>query len=124
MRQILCVEDNEDSRELVKLALETRFPYVCVSIAGSIDEARELTESNNYDLYILDNWLPGGSGVDLCRLLREGGSAAPILFFSAAAHDHSKSDAMDAGATDYLVKPDDWDRLPQVVAKLLDGNLN
>ena len=81
MRQILCVEDNEDSRELVKLALETRFPYVCVSLAGSIDEARELTESNNYDLYILDNWLPGGSGVDLCRLLREGGSAAPILFF-------------------------------------------
>lgn len=124
MRQILCVEDNEDSRELVKLALETRFPNVCVSIAGSIDEARELTESNNYDLFILDNWLPGGSGVDLCRFLREDGSIVPILFFSAAAHDNSRLDAMDAGATDYLVKPDDWDRLPHIVAKLLNGDLN
>jgi len=124
MRQILCVEDNEDSRELVKLALETRFPNVCVSFAESIDKARELTRHNYYDLFILDNWLPGGSGIDFCRLLREDGAVVPILFYSAAAHDHSRADAMEAGATDYLVKPNDWDRLPHIVAKLLDGDLN
>lgn len=124
MRQILCVEDNEDSRELVKLALEIRFPHVHVSFAESIDEAKELTERNRYDLFILDNWLPGGSGIDFCRLLREVGAVVPILFYSAAAHDDSKADAMAAGATDYLVKPNDWDRLTQVVGYLLEGDRN
>ena len=124
MRQILFVEDNEDSRELVKLALETRFSHVRVSFAESFDEARELTKHNNYDLFILDNWIPGASGIDFCRHLREDGAVVPIVFYSAAAQDHSRAEAMAAGATDYLVKPNDWDRLPHVVAKLLEGGLN
>jgi two-component system, NarL family, response regulator DevR len=66
----------------------------------------------------LDNWLPDGTGVELCRLIREFDPHNPILFYSAAGYARDIEDALSAGAQAYLVKPVSLDELKQAVAQL------
>jgi DNA-binding response OmpR family regulator len=54
---------------------------------------------------ILDVMLPGGSGFDLCRALREAGLATPILMLTARDAVIDRVEGLDAGADDYLTKP-------------------
>ena len=100
---ILYVEDDEDTRELVTYVLANR-RYTVVAAANG-DEALKLARTNNFDLYVIDNWMSGISGIDLCRKLREFDSRTPILFYSGAAFERDKQDAFAAGAQGYLVKP-------------------
>lgn len=53
----------------------------------------------------MDNWLPGLSGENLCKKIREFDTKTPILFYSGAAYETDKRRARDAGAQGYLVKP-------------------
>jgi DNA-binding response OmpR family regulator len=62
--------------------------------------------------------LPGGSGIGLCRAIREFDPYTPILFYSAAAYERDIQDALRSGAQAYLVKPVKFDDLQQAVAKL------
>jgi DNA-binding response OmpR family regulator len=74
-----------------------------------------------FDLYILDNWLPDGDGVDLCRNIREFDPHTPILFNSAAAYARDIREAIRAGAQSYLVKPTLPDELRLSVAQLISA---
>jgi two-component system KDP operon response regulator KdpE len=56
------------------------------------------------DLVITDLMMPGMSGVDVCRVIRERGST-PVLVLSVREHERSKVEALDAGADDYVTKP-------------------
>ncbi len=58
----------------------------------------------------------------LCRHIRQMDKTTPILFFSAMARPADQNVAIAAGASEYLVKPDDLDRLPGMVKSLLDLN--
>ena len=100
---ILYVEDDEDTRELVAYVL-AKSHYTIVAAANGY-EALKLARTNNFDLYVIDNWMSGVSGIDLCRKLREFDSRTPILFYSGAAFERDKQDAFAAGAQGYLVKP-------------------
>ena len=70
-------------------------------------EALELIARGRFDLYLLDNWLPGGSGVELCREIRRSDPSTPIVFYSGAGLDFEREEALAAGAQAYLVKPGD-----------------
>jgi DNA-binding response OmpR family regulator len=74
-----------------------------------------------FDLYILDNWLPDGDGVELCRLIRGFDPHTPIMFCSAAAYVRDIREATLAGAQEYLVKPVIPGELRQAVARLLSS---
>src|SRR5688500_6293102 len=100
---ILYIEDHEDTRDLVTLVLGNA--NYRVTTASSSKEALKLAQEGHFDLYILDSWLPDGSGVELCKQLREFDRWTPIMFLSAAAYDNDKQAAMDQGAQRYLVKP-------------------
>jgi DNA-binding response OmpR family regulator len=113
-RRILLVEDEADARELVLLALEEH-TLIC---ASDFDEGLRLARRGYFDLYILDNWLPDGSGVELCRIIREFDPHTPILFCSAAAYARDIREAIRAGAQLYLVKPVILDELKLAVAQL------
>jgi PleD family two-component response regulator len=78
--QILFVDDDADTRELVSYVLGSS-NYRVVE-AENNDSALLLARSNQFDLYMIDNWMPGGSGIDLCKKLREFDSYTPILFYS------------------------------------------
>ncbi|MDX6445259.1 MAG: hypothetical protein QOH71_2333 [Blastocatellia bacterium] len=115
--QILYTEDDADTRELVSYVLG-RNNYR-VMLAENNVSALLLARSSQFDLYMIDNWMPGGSGIDLCKKLREFDSHTPILFYSGAAHDRDKQEALSSGAQAYLTKPAGNDELIEEVFRLI-----
>src|SRR6476659_1897364 len=101
--RVLYIEDHEDTRELVTLVLEQR-SYEVVT-GSTIQRGVDLAGSQNFDLYLLDSWLPDGSGLDLCRQIREFDKVTPIVFYSSAAYEMDRDEALHSGAQAYLVKP-------------------
>ena len=121
--RILCVEDNRDSREMIATLLRGTSEDYDVTAVETAAEALALNGKNDFDLYILDIWLPGMDGVDLCRRLRERGVTNPIMFFSAMGVQTKDRDyVLAAGADEFLVKSVDLDRFTETVERLLQGN--
>lgn len=118
--RVLYIEDHEDTRELVTLVLEQRSIEV---VSGStIERGVALAGSQQFDLYLLDSWLPDGSGLDLCRQIREFDKATPILFYSAAAYEIDRDLAMRCGAQAYLIKPSHPSELCNLVTSLIESH--
>jgi len=116
--RVLYIEDHEDTRELVTLVLEQKCYEV---VTGStIRSGVALAGSQDFDLYLLDSWLPDGSGLELCRQIREFDKATPILFYSAAAYEMDRVEAMKCGAQAYLVKPSQPSELCSLVTSLIE----
>jgi DNA-binding response OmpR family regulator len=114
---ILYIEDHEDTRELVTLVLSQR--NFEVTSCTTIETGARLAYENSFDLYLLDSWLPDGSGLDLCRKIREFDRTTPILFYSAAAYEVDKELALKCGAQGYLIKPSQNSELCDLVAILI-----
>src|ERR1043165_3213213 len=115
-KRILCVDDEETCLLITSLLSPINFEVTTVQ---SVNEALKKIESEKFDLYLLDNWLPGGSGVELCRRIRDEDAKTPIIFYSSAAYDSDKQEAMAAGAQVYLVKPTDISLLVSSIRELL-----
>ena len=117
--RVLYIEDHEDTRELVTLVLEQRCFEV---VTGStIASGVALAGSEHFDLYLLDSWLPDGSGLDLCRQIREFDKTTPILFYSAAAYEIDRALALKCGAQAYLIKPSHPSELCNLVTSLIES---
>jgi DNA-binding response OmpR family regulator len=114
---VLYVEDDADTRELVALVLG--FENYQVVLAEDYEEALLLARAMRFDLYLMDNWMPGGSGIELCKKLREFDATTPIIFFSGAAYDRDKHEAFASGAQAYLTKPVDNHTLIETVARVI-----
>ena len=116
-KQILCVEDDDETCLLIKNLLDL---INCeVTAVQSVQDALQKIESEKFDLYLLDNWLPGGSGIELCQRIRETDTETPIVFYTGAAYDTDKQEALAAGAQRYLVKPTDISLLVTSIRELL-----
>ena len=115
-KRVLCVEDDRDTCEMLKFVM-TDYEFTAVS---SIAAAEDLVKEEHFDLYVLDNWLPDGSGVELCQRIREVNKTSPIVFTSAIGQRHEIDLAMNAGADRYLVKPYEPETLVETVKELLD----
>lgn len=102
LETILIVEDEQQIREAVAMALECEGFQVCQ--AGTAGHATVQAASRKHQLVILDLGLPDRDGVDFIRDYRAW-SSTPILILSARSEERSKVDALDAGADDYLTKP-------------------
>jgi len=113
-KNILLVEDWSDHVDLVALSL----PDYRIVGAHNFTEGMRFANKKYFDLYILDNWLPDGTGIELCRRIREFDPHTPIVFCSAAAFEFDKQQALSAGAQVYLVKPVDYEELQLTVARL------
>jgi two-component system phosphate regulon response regulator OmpR len=101
---LLVIDDDTRIRTLLKQYLtENGFR---VSVAGNADEARRKLVGLDFDLLIVDVMMPGESGVDLTRSLREN-KTVPILMLTALSETDSRIAGLEAGADDYLPKPFD-----------------
>ena len=114
---ILCVEDDEESMLMLQTLLELN--GYKVSPAKSLTEGLSLAKGNSFDLYLLDDWLPDGVGIDLCEKIRSFDSITPILFYSGVAGEVERERAISAGAQEYLFKPVDIEILTARVAQLI-----
>ena len=117
---ILYVDDDLDSREMICFLLQQADPAYGITAVADGDAALGLIDAQPFDLYILDFLLPKISGNDICRRIREAGKSAPILIFSAMSSKSDHEIAEAAGATAYLVKPNDLDIFTETVKRLLD----
>jgi DNA-binding response OmpR family regulator len=116
--RILYIEDHDDTRELVSLVLgQSGFDVITGS---TIEAGVKLAGAKTFDLYLLDSWLPDGSGLDLCKRIREFDQHTPILFYSAAAYEADREMALESGAQAYLVKPSHTAELCALVSSLIE----
>ena len=115
--RILYVEDDPDSRELVVMLLKSE--GYDVTVVEQPADVIPLARNERFDLFLLDNWMPELSGVELSRTLREFNQTTPILFYSAAAYKADIQEAHDSGASGYLTKPSGVRELTQEIARLI-----
>jgi DNA-binding LytR/AlgR family response regulator len=115
----LIVDDEAPARAELRHQLEGFDDVIVVGEATTAEEAEVLIDSVGYDLIFLDIRMPGIGGVALAERLARSGHA-PAVVFTTAFVDHAV-EAFDLGATDYLVKPFDAERLRRAVDRALGG---
>ena len=102
MSRILCVDDEPHLRKTLGANLRARGYEV--DLAASGERALELVQEQKPDAVILDLGLPGMSGLQVIRSLRQW-TNIPIIVLSARDSEFDKVGALDAGADDYVSKP-------------------
>src|SRR5215470_6925844 len=101
--RVLIAEDDPGVRRFVVKGLQEQAYAVDAVATGPA--ALEQAEINSYDLIILDVMLPGLSGFEVCRGLRELGLKIPVLLLTARDAVEDRVAGLDHGADDYLTKP-------------------
>lgn len=114
----LIVEDDPSIAEVLQTLISQCCHYA-VDIAADGETGLQMAGAFEYDLMLLDVWLPGLDGLTLCRQLREQGCRVPILLVTAQADAQQKAKALNAGADDYIVKPFNAEELIARVQALL-----
>lgn len=101
--RILIVEDEAKLAQFIELELKYEGYEVTIATDGftGLTQAREL----NPDLLILDWMLPGISGLEICRRLRQTNNTIPVILLTAKDEISDRVEGLDAGADDYVVKP-------------------
>lgn len=115
--RILVVEDEISISDVVSTAL--RYQGYAVSQASNGLDGLAMARSSAFDLVILDIMLPGMSGFDVCRRLREAERFVPVLFLTARSDTDDRIHGFVAGGDDYLTKPFSVDELLLRVAAIL-----
>jgi two-component system, OmpR family, alkaline phosphatase synthesis response regulator PhoP len=101
-KRVLVVDDDANTVELVKLYLKRDGYRVLTADSGP--EALRLAREGRPDLIVLDLMLPGLSGLEVCRQIREE-SDVPIIMLTAKTTDDDKIAGLGLGADDYVTKP-------------------
>lgn len=114
---ILFVEDAADVQLIVADLLRAHGHEVV--ICGDGEDGLRVANEHRFDLMILDLMLPGMSGFDLCRAVRERGFDGAILMLTARANVDDRVEGLHTGADDYLIKPFDPKELLARVSALL-----
>ena len=117
---VLVVEDNETDRLLVRLILE-QAGYRVIE-ADSAQTGLELCGRTRPDLLLVDGLMPSMNGFQMCRALRAIPEYrdTPIFLLSGLDEPEWPARALEAGATGFMLKSDDWDGLVTIVKQYLD----
>lgn len=123
--KVLVVEDETGLRESIAAYLQAQ-EYTCHA-AANFSSACDLLDDNDYDCLILDITLPGGSGLQLLRMMKEQSKLDGVLIISAKNSVDDKINGLNLGADDYLAKPFDLSELNARVGAIIrrknfDGN--
>ncbi len=106
---VLIVEDEARIASFLRKGL-TAEGYACI-VATNVADAVSLATTEPVELVLLDIILPGGSGMDVLRALRQSRPRLPILMLTAMDDLPSKLAGLNEGADDYLTKPFNFDEL-------------
>ena len=119
MPLILAVDDSPSMRKMVAFTLTGAGYQVVEAVDGQ--DAYEKAQSQNFDLVLTDQNMPRLDGLGLTRKLREHPQFknTPILMLTTESSDAMKAQGKAAGATGWLVKPFDPQKLIEVVKKVI-----
>lgn len=101
--KILLVEDDPKISSFVRIGLESNDCLVDTSYDSTIGE--KLALSRKYDVIILDVVIPGISGFELCKNIRNNNILTPVLMLTSLDSIEDKLTGFECGADDYLLKP-------------------
>lgn len=101
--KVLVIEDDRTVGQFVQRGLEEQL--VQVDLVGEGSEALDRASHRAYDVIVLDLRLPGLSGMEVLRTLRDRGVTTPVLVLTAQDALESKVQALRLGADDYVTKP-------------------
>ena len=119
-RRILFVDDHQDTLDLFAMVL-SHDNYDVVT-ASTFTQALKQAHMQQFDLMILDARLPDGSGLELCRIIRETDQRTPILFCSGHSYEENRQEALRSGAQDYLVKPVSIGAMREAIRRLIPAS--
>jgi len=101
--KILLVEDDPKISSFVRIGLESNLFIVDTAYDGTTGE--KLALSRKYDIIILDVIIPGISGFELCKKIRNNYILTPVIMLTSLDSIEDKVSGFDCGADDYLTKP-------------------
>jgi len=122
MIRLLLVDDHEIVRRGLREMLEAKGDFLITHEAGSVEEALGLT-LDEVDVAVLDVRLPDGSGVDLCRCLRDVRPDLACLMLTSFADDAAMDASMLAGARGYVLKNVRGDDLVDSLRRVATGEM-
>ena len=101
---LLLVDDEPVNLRVLKQLLGNDYQLV---FAKNGEEALKLAESRLPNLILLDVMMPGLTGFEVCRQLKQNKQtrAIPIIFVTALNDEHDEAEGFEAGAVDYIIKP-------------------
>lgn len=119
MTKVLVVDDEIGALTLIGIMLE-RGGFDVLK-AQSAEKALDMVDGEKPDLFILDVMMPQMNGIELCRVLksRDDTKDIPVLILSARGDSKSVIEGIEAGATDYLLKPIFHNNLVEKVRSVL-----
>src|SRR6185312_6079767 len=106
---ILLVEDEPKVAAFIKKGLEEQQYNVTCAYDGNT--GLNIASGNDFDILILDVMLPGMSGLEVCKTLRDKGKETPVLMLTALGTVSDKVRGLETGADDYLTKPFHFEEL-------------
>ncbi|WP_461246082.1 response regulator [Treponema sp. R6D11] len=113
--KVLAVDDTIFFQTILKKTLQnTRYKITC---AASGIEALKILDKYGADIYLLDIEMPGMDGFELATRIREKGHKEPIIFLTGNAKKEHLAKAVEAGATDFIIKPINRDILISKIRK-------
>ena len=117
---VLCIEDDAETRVLLKRSLEAA--GMSVDAVWSGDKGVEAAMSGAFDCVIVDLLMPGMDGYQVIRTLKSQGLTGkmPVLVLTAREDEESRQRALSAGADVYMVKPFEIDNLVNEIRTLVD----
>lgn len=121
MRRILVADDHEVVRKGLMNVLAEAFQPIEVDEAGNGQEAVSKVLRKKYDLVVLDIKMPGKSGLDALKEIKQHRPKLPVVILSMHPEDQIAIRAMRAGASGYLTKESASDELVLAIRKALNG---
>ncbi len=118
--KILVIEDELESREALTLLLESAGYQVHSAESG--EEALELLRKNPFEIVISDLLLPGVSGIDILKSIKEDSPHTSVILITGNTSAETAVEAMKEGAFDYITKPFNFEKLKVQVAKAMEKN--
>ena len=114
---LMLVDDDPSMLRLLERIIERSFGgRMKVYALTDPDEARRCLERNQVDILVTDLEMPGIDGLELLRHAKRRNPCAQVLFVTGHSTIEALAEAMEAGATDYLLKPLDQAELVALVA--------
>jgi len=101
--KILIIDDEKDNTEIIKDILED--VSYSTMLAKSAAEAKAILSTNDFDLILMDVWMPGQDGISLLSEWYSEGFNTPVVMMSGHAEPSDIVRAMKLGAVDFLKKP-------------------
>jgi len=116
--RVLIADDSQADVELALLGLERAGIRAVADIVETAEEFRARLESGTYDVVLSDYRMPGWTGLDALRLIKEAGLDTPLILITGTLGDENAVDCVKLGVADYVLKQN-LTRLPLAVQRAM-----